>query len=274
MEALYEEILRIQRAGEQAALVTVIEALGSTPQGLGAKMLVYPDGHTLGTIGGGCMEAEVLDQARRAIEARQPSKLKVRLAPDPVSGRDAICGGVVELFIEPIRCRPRVVILGAGHIGAALAPLVRIAGYRVAVADDRVRYANRERFPEVEELIVDDFAAAIKRLALGPTDYVVIVTRGHEFDKECLALALQSPAAYVGMIGSKTKVAKSLKALRQEQPPEARLARLFAPIGLDLGAVSPGEIAVSILAEIIALEHDRDLARLSSLSRRAPAGSA
>jgi xanthine dehydrogenase accessory factor len=269
MEEIYEEILRLQRSGEKAVLVTVVEALGSTPQGLGAKMLIYPDGRTFGTIGGGCMEAEILEKARAVLDNEVPIKVRVRLSPDPISGRDAVCGGVIEAFLEPVRGEPRIVILGAGHIGQALATMAQVAGYRVAVADDRIRYANRERFPSADEVVVDDFEAALKRLRIGPCDHVVVVTRGHEHDKGCLRGALQYPAAYLGMIGSKTKVAKTLKALSAEGMTQESLAKVHAPIGLDLGAETPGEIAVSILAEIIALHHRRDPARIGSL-RPAP----
>ncbi|HEX9635890.1 MAG TPA: XdhC/CoxI family protein [Acidobacteriota bacterium] len=261
--------MRLQRNGEPAVLVTVIEALGSTPQGLGAKMLVYPDGRSLGTIGGGCMEAEILEHARAVLQSGIPLKVRVRLTPDPISGRDAICGGVVEVFVEPVCGRPRIVILGAGHIGQALASVASVAGYRVALADDRIRYANQERFPGADEIVVDDFEAALKRLEPKPSDYVVIVTRGHEHDKDCLRAALQAPVAYVGMIGSKTKVVKTLKALRAEGVDQAVLRRVHAPIGLDLGAESPGEIAISILAEIMACRRGRDAARIRSMSQRA-----
>ena len=265
MEAIYEEILRLQHCGEKAVLATLTEALGSTPQGLGAKLLIYPDGRTLGTIGGGCMEAEIVERAREVLDTGAALKVRVRLSPDPVAGRDAVCGGVVEAFLEPIQGRPRIVILGAGHIGQALAALAAVAGYRVALADDRIRYANRERFPSADEILVDDFEAALKRLRPGPCDHLVVVTRGHEYDKDCLRAALQYPTAYLGMIGSKTKVAKTFKALRAEGVAEQNLAQVHAPIGLDLGAETPGEIAVAILAEIIAWQHRRHTDRIGSL---------
>jgi xanthine dehydrogenase accessory factor len=184
---------------------------------------------------------------------------------------------VVEAFLEPIQGRPRIMILGAGHIGQALAAMATAAGYRVALADDRIRYANRERFPSVEEIVVDDFEAALKRLRPGPSDHLVVVTRGHQHDQDCLRAALQYPVAYLGMIGSKTKVAKTVKALRAAGCAEPSLAQIHAPIGLDLGAETPGEIAVSILAEIIAVHRRRNPGQIGSLkqaasSERVPAG--
>jgi xanthine dehydrogenase accessory factor len=253
--------------GEPAALVTIVATHGSTPQRVGAKMLVFPDGRTVGTIGGGCYENDALGKARMAITERRPRMLHYELSDDFAQESGLICGGQMDVYIEPIEPSPELYIIGAGHVGYHLARLAHEVGFRVHVIDDREKFANAERFPTADEIAVDDIPSWVARANLPPHAYAVIVTRGHTNDLEALRALLPGELRYLGLIGSRAKVARIFEALTADQTPAAQLARVHAPIGLDIGAVTPQEIAVSILAELIAVKHGkfstRDSAELS-----------
>jgi xanthine dehydrogenase accessory factor len=243
--------------GEPAALVTIVATHGSTPQRVGAKMLVFGDGRTIGTIGGGCYENDAFWKAREAITARQPQLVRYELSDDFAQETGLICGGQMEVYIEPIEPSPELYVIGAGHVGTHLTQLAQQVGFHVHVVDDREKFANRERFPTATEVVTEDIPAWLARTNLAPHVYVVIVTRGHTNDLEALRALAPRELRYLGLIGSRAKVARIYDALRTDGMAAEHLNRVHAPIGLDIGAVTPQEIAVSILAELIAVKHGK-----------------
>ena len=251
--ALAEALAR----GEEVALVTITGSTGSTPQRVGAKMLVYADGRTVGTIGGGCYEDDAFWKAREAIKQRKPASIKYELSDDFAEESGLICGGQMDVFIEPVEPSPDVYIFGAGHVGHSLARMAYDAGFRVHVVDDREKFANAERFPTGIDVVVDDIPSWLASKSLPATSYVVIVTRGHRHDLDALRALAPRNLRYVGLIGSRAKVKRIYDALVEEGMEADALRRVHAPIGLDIGAVTPQEIAVSILAELIAVKHGK-----------------
>ena len=243
--------------GEEVALVTIVSSTGSTPQRVGAKMLVYNDGRTVGTIGGGCYENEAFWKAREAIKTRKPQTVRYELNDDFAQETGLVCGGQMEVFIEPVEAAPEVYVFGAGHVGYFVAKMAHEVGFKVHVVDDREKFASAERFGAGIDVIVDDIPTWLAAHPLPATSYAVIVTRGHRHDLDALrALAAQN-LRYVGLIGSRAKVKRIYDALREEGLSPDALRRVHAPIGLDIGAISPQEIAVSILAELIAVKHGK-----------------
>jgi xanthine dehydrogenase accessory factor len=256
--------------GESVALVTIVRAQGSTPQRVGAKMLVYADGRTVGTIGGGCYEHDAFGKARQAIAGGAPTLVKYELSDDFAEENGLICGGQMEVYIEPLTAAARLYIVGAGHVGWHLARLAQEAGFRIHVIDDREKFANAERFPSAVEIVVDDIPAWLGNASIPADAFVTVVTRGHQHDLSALRALVSRSLRYIGMIGSRAKVTRVYDALRQEGVPAEALRRVHAPIGLDIGAVTPAEIAVSILAEMIAVRHGRDRAAASESLRYEP----
>jgi len=250
--------------GEEVALVTIVAAHGSTPQRVGAKMLVYPDGRTVGTIGGGCYENDAFWKAREAITHRKPQIVHYELSDDFAQETGLICGGQMDVYIEPIEPSPELYIIGAGHVGFHLARLAHEVGFRVHIVDDREKFANAERFPTAEAIAVDDIPTWIARANLPSHAYAVIVTRGHTNDLEALRALAPQELRYLGLIGSRAKVARIFDALKTDRMADEHLAKVHAPIGLDIGAVTPQEIAVSILAELIAVKHGKFTTRDSA----------
>jgi xanthine dehydrogenase accessory factor len=253
--------------GESAALVTIVSTMGSTPQRVGAKMLVFADGRMVGTIGGGCYENDAFWKAREAITHRRPQLVHYELSDDFAQETGLICGGTMDVYIEPIEPSPELYVIGAGHVGFHLARLAHEVGFRVHVVDDREKFANRERFPNAEEIVTDDIPTWIDKTVIPPHAYVVIVTRGHTNDLDALRQLAPRDLRYLGLIGSRAKVARIYDELAAHDMPTESLKSVHAPIGLDIGAVTPQEIAVSILAELIAVKHGkvkgRDAAELS-----------
>jgi xanthine dehydrogenase accessory factor len=243
--------------GEPAALVTIVSTTGSTPQRVGAKMLVYSDGRTVGTIGGGCYENDAFWKAREAIGHRRPQLVRYELSDDFAQETGLICGGQMEVYIEPIEPSPELYIIGAGHVGFHLARVAHEVGFRVHVVDDREKFANTERFPHAAEVVAEDIPAWLERTPLPAHAYVVIVTRGHTNDLEALRALAPRELRYLGLIGSRAKVARIFDQLLSDATPPDALKHVHAPIGLDIGAVTPQEIAVSILAELIAVKHGK-----------------
>ncbi|NOT26318.1 MAG: XdhC family protein [Acidobacteria bacterium] len=243
--------------GEEVALVTIVSSTGSTPQRVGAKMLVYADGRTVGTIGGGCYENDAFGKAREAILTRKPITLKFELNDDFAQETGLVCGGQMEVFIEPVEPSPELFVFGAGHVGYFVGKMAHETGFKVHVIDDREKFANSERFGEGIDVIVDHIPTWIESHVLPPTSYVVVVTRGHTHDLDAMRALAQSPLRYLGLIGSKAKVKRIFDALIEEGMPAAKLSGIHAPIGLDIGAITPQEIAVSILAELIAVKHGK-----------------
>jgi xanthine dehydrogenase accessory factor len=267
---LYEEIVRLRKDGRRGAVATIVNVRGSIPSFKTAKMLVRDDGSIVGTIGGGCVEAEVWQAAREVMESERPRSLTFDLNNDPKYDTGLVCGGTLEIFIEPVLPPAELYIFGAGHVGASLYQVARLAGFDVTVIDDRESYANRQRFPEAHEVIAEDFEKAAAQLTISESSYIVIVTRGHHDDMRVLRWAVQTPARYVGMIGSKRKTIGIFKELQKEGISSHLFDRVRAPIGLDIGAITPEEIAVSITSELIAARRnvERELAHMSWFQQR------
>jgi len=252
MDSIYSEIVKVLERGERAALATVIRSTGSTPGKESAKMLVHADGTSVGSIGGGCTEADVWALARKVIDTEQPLRESFTLTPSTAEEEGLACGGIVEVFIEPIGS-PVVYIFGAGHIGRHVVKIGNTVGLKTVVIDDRARFANREHFPEASDVVVvEDFEQAFDRFSFSENSYIVIVTRGHRYDELVLSKAVRTEASYVGLIGSKAKISRIFRRLVDEGVPRERLERVEAPIGLDIGCRTPEEIAVSIAAQLIA----------------------
>lgn len=249
---VYEEIVRLRQLGRRGAVATIVNVRGSIPSFKTAKMLVCDDGSTVGTIGGGCVEAEVWQAAQEVMETEKPRSMTFDLNQDPKSDTGLVCGGTLEIFIEPILPPAVLYLFGAGHVAANVSKIASQAGFDVTVVDDREAYANRERFPEANEVMAEDFATALARLQPSESSFIVIVTRGHHDDMRILRWAVQTSARYIGMIGSKRKTIAIFDELRKEGIAANLFQKVHAPIGLDIGAVTPEEIAVSITAELIA----------------------
>jgi xanthine dehydrogenase accessory factor len=257
--------------GEDVALVTIVRANGSTPQRVGAKMLVFADGRVVGTIGGGCYENDALWKAREALTTRRATMVRYELADDFAEENGLICGGQMEVFIEPIEPAPALYIFGAGHVGLSLGRLAHEAGFEIHIVDDREKFANAARLPSAAEIVVDDIPSWLSRATLPASAYAVVVTRGHRHDLDAMRALAPRNLRYVGLIGSRAKVKRVYDALIEEGSVEpADLARIHAPIGLDIGAITPQEIAVSILAELIAIRRGRADAIASASLRWMP----
>jgi len=249
---IYEEIVKLRQEGRRGAVATIVNVRGSIPSFETAKMLVRDDGSIAGTIGGGCVEAEVWQAAREVMESEKPRSLTFNLNQDPKYDTGLVCGGTLDIFIEPLLPAALLYIFGAGHVSVNLYKVARGAGFDVIVVDDREAYASRERFPEAKEIIADDFDKAMARISPNESSYLVIVTRGHRDDMRVLRWAVQTQARYVGMIGSKRKTISIFRELTNQGIPAHLFERVHAPVGLDIGAITPEEIAVAITAELIA----------------------
>jgi xanthine dehydrogenase accessory factor len=349
---MYRQVKQFIEDGETLAIATIVSKLGSTPREVGAKMVVTASGEILGTVGGGCGEAEVRREAVQVIRSRKPAMVRVELMDDIESNSPAVCGGILNVFVDPwwkdatAQCEKladellqvvaegeaavlatvlraenctdvasggkclirggtpvagnirnedllqavleqagiwlrreesrqvtldlpgierkaevffevmpamrKAVIVGAGHLAIPLVKFARILGFHITVIDDRVLYANRERFPEADEVLVGDMAETLRNIEISPQTYVVLITRGHQFDEPCLREIIHSPAKYIGMIGSRRRIKACFIRFRDEEGiPEELLKRVYAPIGLDIKAESPEEIALSIIAEMV-----------------------
>jgi len=251
MNDIYQEIVRVKAEGEEAALVTIVSATGSTPREEGAKMLVRTDGSILGTIGGGSLEAQVIEEAVKVIKQGKPKRLHMSLTAKEAEEAGMVCGGELEVFIEPILTPPTLYLFGGGHISLPLAKMGKLLGFKIAVIDDRAEFASADRFPEADVLLAEDFTKSFPRLKIDKSSYIVIVTRGHQHDELVLEWAVGTPAKYIGMIGSKTKVEAIFSHLLAKGISKEQLDRVHAPVGLKINAQTPEEIAVSILAEVI-----------------------
>jgi xanthine dehydrogenase accessory factor len=257
---IFEEIVRLRQHGRKGALATIVNVRGSIPSFATAKMLVRDDGSIVGTIGGGCVEAEVWQAAREVMEQEKPRTLRFDLNQNPKYDTGLVCGGTLEIFVEPIVPAGELYIFGAGHVAHSLYKVARLAAFDVNVIDDRESYANRERFPEAREIHADDFERVMTQLAPNESAYIAIVTRGHHDDMRVLRWAIETRARYIGMIGSKRKVISIYRELENEGIAREKFQRVHAPIGLDIAAVTPEEIAVAIVAEMIAIRRRSDAA--------------
>jgi xanthine dehydrogenase accessory factor len=253
---IYEEIVQLRQQGRRGAVATIVNVRGSVPSFETAKMLIRDDGSIVGTVGGGCVEAEVWQAAREVMESEKPRTITFNLNQNPKYDTGLVCGGTLDIFIEPVLPPALLYIFGAGHVAKSLYETAKGAGFDVTVIDDRESYANRERFPEAKEVIAEDFDQAMARLSPSETSYVVIVTRGHRDDMRVLRWAVTTPARYIALIGSKRKVINVVKELEKEGVPRASFDRVFGPMGLNIGALTPEEIAVSVAAEIVAVRRN------------------
>jgi len=346
MTDLYTEIVKALSQKEKVALATIIQRVGSAPRAVGAKYLVKADGSSYGSIGGGCVEAEVWQGAQDVIEKGKGGILRFKLTAEQLAEGGLICGGNIDIFVEPLReeflgifqevlriqqkgggavlstlisiddihpkgkevkmlirpsgekigllpggeatergilrewddllrerkpktialrsenqklevllepifCEPTVYIFGGGHVSQQIAPLAKRVQFKVVVIDDREVFANRERFPEADGLIVSEFETCFGKLSIDESSYVVIVTRGHLYDGHVLEQAIKTNARYIGMIGSRKKIHILFQNLIEKGVPKAALDRVYAPIGIDINSETPEEIAVSIVAELI-----------------------
>ena len=343
MKDIYSEIIEALERREKVVLATLINRMGSAPRAVGAKYLVKGDGTSVGSIGGGCVEAEVWQEAQKVMEQGKGRILHFELTSEQLAEGGLICGGNIDIFLEPLRedflniyqeaarirqkggsavlatlvsvegdfpkgegskilmktsgekvgsllsgvelekkilevtakekkpkvlvlssenkktevllepvfSEPTVYIFGGGHISEQLAPLAKKVHFKVVVIDDREMFANQERFPEVDEVIVSEFEKCFERLNMDDSSYIVIVTRGHLYDGFVLEQALRTNACYVGMIGSKKKIKTLYQNLMKKGISKEALKRVHAPIGLEINSETPEEIAVSIVAELI-----------------------
>jgi xanthine dehydrogenase accessory factor len=250
---IFDELVRLRRNGQKSALATIVQVNGSIPSFESAKMLVREDGTFVGTIGGGCVEADVWNAAREVIETEKPKHLTFSLGQDAAYDNGLICGGQLNVFVEPVIPQPRAFIFGAGHVSKSLSKVARIAGFETVIVDNREAFANRERFPEADEVFAEEYEDVFPKLNINSTSYLIIVTRGHRDDMRVLRWAVNTPAKYIAMIGSKRKTIAIVHELEREGLPREAFERIFAPMGLEIGAVTPEEIAVSVVAEMIAV---------------------
>jgi xanthine dehydrogenase accessory factor len=250
---VFDELVRLRSQGRKCALATIIDVRGSIPSFQTAKLLVRDDGSFVGTVGGGCVEADVWDAAREVMQTEKPKRLTFNLGQDAAYDNGLICGGQLDVFVEPVLPIPRAFIFGAAHISKGLSKVLTLAGFATSVIDDREVFASRERFPEAAEVHAGEYEDIFPKLGIDGSSYLIIVTRGHRDDMRALKLAIATPARYIAMIGSRRKVLGVVKELEKEGVPRAAFERLHAPMGLDIGAVSPEEIAISVAAEVIAV---------------------
>jgi xanthine dehydrogenase accessory factor len=253
---VFDELVRLRGLGQKCALATIVQVRGSIPSFQTAKLLVREDGSMVGTIGGGCVEAEVWNAARDVMQTEKPRNMSFSLGQDAAYDNGLICGGQLEVFVECITPQPGALIFGGGHISKSLAKVLDLAGFRVSVIDNREAFANRERFPEAAAIYAEEYEEVFPQLCVNESSYIVIVTRGHRDDMRVLRWAVTTPARYIAMIGSKRKTIAVVKELDKEGISREAFERVYAPMGLEIGAVSPEEIAISVGAEMIAARRD------------------
>jgi xanthine dehydrogenase accessory factor len=261
---LFEEIVRMRKAGLRGALATIVHTNGSIPSYESSRMLIREDGSIAGTIGGGCVEADVWAAAKEVMAKESPRKMVFHLNNEASYDNGLICGGTLEIFVEPLLPQPIAYIFGGGHISTALAKSASTAGFGIVVIDDREQFANKERFPMAQELYTS-YESAFAQIQPNASSYLVIVTRGHRDDMRVLAWAVKTAARYVGMIGSKRKVLSVYQALEKEGFAPEEFSRVYAPMGLEIGALSPEEIAISITAELVAVRRNAKSAQHKKL---------
>jgi xanthine dehydrogenase accessory factor len=253
---VYDELIRLRKLGQKCAIATIVQVRGSIPSFESAKLLVREDGSMIGTIGGGCVEAEVWNAAREVMETEAPKHMSFNLGQDAAYDNGLICGGQLDVFVEPVIPPPHAIIFGAGHISKSLCKVASLAGFSTTVVDNRGSFANAERFPEAGQIFAEEYEEVFPKLHVNESTYVIIVTRGHRDDMRVLRWAAASRARYVAMIGSKRKVLSVVKELEKEGLSREQLERIYAPMGFEIGAVSPEEIAIAVAAEMIAVRRN------------------
>jgi xanthine dehydrogenase accessory factor len=255
---IFEEIVAAKKANIPVVLATVIESLGSAPREEGARMLIRADGSIEGTIGGGAIEKKIIDEALTLINAAAPKLVKYELKDIGMS-----CGGGMSVFLEPLLPAPQLIIFGAGHIGSALSHIGKLLDFRVTMVDNRPEFASRELLTSADTVIAENYLQAIDALIITDNTYIVILTHKHAHDYEVLEQLISKPFRYLGMIGSKTKVATVLQQLRAKGVSEDIIKKIQSPIGISFGAHTPAEIAISIAAEMVAERNNADVSALT-----------
>jgi xanthine dehydrogenase accessory factor len=250
---IYAEIAKLRKEGRKAALATIIQVQGSIPSYESSKILIRDDGSIVGTVGGGCVEAEVWAVAQDVMREEKPRRLHFNLNAQPEYDNGLVCGGSLDIFIEPILATPTLYLFGGGHVSLYVSKIANTAGFETVISDDRKAFANPERFPEAAQTLDGDWREIFPKLSMNEFSYIVIATRGHKGDLACLRWALTTPARFIGMIGSKRKLIEFAKALESEGVTTEQLERVHSPVGLEIGALTPQEIAVSVVAEMIAV---------------------
>ena len=260
MSEILKEALERVNKGETIALVTIVEAKGSTPREVGAKMIVNKDGLADGTIGGGITEARVIKEVKLALKEGKRKLLTYHLTKEQAAlDEGAICGGEMKVFIDILQPKEEVLIFGAGHIAVCLSKLAKTVGFKVTIIDDREEFVNQDRFPEADKIIAEETEKALTHLKITPSTYIIIVTRGHLKDEEVLGSVIRSGATYIGMIGSRKKNATVFQRLTKKGISQEELDKIHTPIGIDINAQTPEEIAVSIMAEIIQVRRKKEI---------------
>jgi len=250
MNLIYQALSELEHNNESGALCTVTKSEGSTPRHVGSKMLVYPDGKFIGTVGGGELENRVIKAAHESMKSGDAQTLSYTMA-DPSRGDPGVCGGTVEVFVEPILPPAMVVVIGGGHVGKAVVHLAKWLGFRVAVSDDREEFCNPESVPGGDVYYPVEMGKLAEQLKINRQTYLVITSRGSPIDAKGLPSLLESEAAYIGVIGSKRRWLTTVKALKSQGVSDKLIKKVHSPMGLELNAETPEEIAVSILAEIL-----------------------
>ncbi|HAV75995.1 MAG TPA: xanthine dehydrogenase [Anaerolineae bacterium] len=249
-ETIYQALAELNKRSDSAALCTVINSEGSTPRHVGSKMLVYPNGNFIGTVGGGELESRVIKSAIVSLKSGEAQTLSYTMA-DPSRGDPGVCGGTVEVFVEPILSPAMVVVIGGGHVGRAVVHLAKWLGFRVAVSDDREEFCNPESVPGADAYYPVEMGKLAENLKVTRRTYLVVTSRGSNVDAKGLPSLLESEAAYIGVIGSKRRWLTTVKALKDKGVDEKLIAKVHSPMGIELNAETPEEIAVSIMAEIL-----------------------
>jgi len=253
---IFAEIAKLRKEGRKAALATIIQVQGSIPSYESSKILVRDDGSIVGTVGGGCVEAEVWAVAQDVMREEKPRRLHFNLTSNPEGDNGLICGGSLDIFIEPILAAPTVFLFGGGHVSLAISKIASMAGFDTVVIDDREAFAAKERFPEARETYSGEWEEIFPKLNINEFSYLALVSRGHKGDLTCLRWAVTTRARYIGMIGSRRKFIEICKVMESEGVPAGKLECVHSPIGLDIGALTPEEIGVAVVAEMIAIRRN------------------
>lgn len=253
---IFEEITKLRKQGRKAALATIINVQGSVPSYETSKLLIRDDGSIVGTVGGGCVEADVWAAAQDVMREEKPRRMHFNLNQNPEYDQGLVCGGSLDVFIEPILATPTLYLFGGGHVSLAISKVASVAGFETVIADDRPAFANKERFPDAIETHAGPWEETFPNLTSNDFSYLVIATRGHKGDLTCLRWALTTPARFIGMIGSRRKLIEFARVLEAEGVAPEQFERIHSPVGLDIGAITPQEIAVSVVAEMIAVRRN------------------
>ena len=254
MSTIYRALADLEEKGEGGVLCTIVGTQGSTPRHEGSKLLLYPDGHFIGSVGGGEVEGRVIKEAAQALLDGKTKLLSYDMV-NPQQGDPGVCGGTLEVFVEPLKPKPILLVIGGGHVGKALAHLAHWLGFRVGVSDDRPEFSTPEANPDADFFVPVPMAEVPSKISITPYTYIVLPTRNMAIDVKGLPVLLESKAAYIGLIGSRRRWLLTKKTLVEAGVPEEKVNRINAPMGLELKAETPEEIAVSIMAEIIMLRN-------------------